>query len=268
MIEHVSGVVGRVMSKLREQQWKNRGAIYVPKGRAREYAEFAVSLYRGCEHGCTYCFAPSQLRMSRGQFSRVERRDGILRKLERDARFMSDLGWDDVRVLMSFTTDPYPAMEEDLRTTRGGIKILHDNGIGVTILSKAGMLCQRDFDLLGEKDEFATTLTYLSDDFKHWEPNAADTMERIANLKKAKELGIRTWVSIEPVFDAKQSFAVIQVSLDYVDEYRIGTLNHHPKAKEINWAEFAGICTSFLERYGKKYVLKRDLIESANLPSK
>ena len=36
--------------------------VYEPKGRAREYSELACNLYRGCVHGCRYCYAPACMR--------------------------------------------------------------------------------------------------------------------------------------------------------------------------------------------------------------
>lgn len=36
--------------------------VYEPRGRAREYSELAYNLYRGCTHGCRYCYAPACMR--------------------------------------------------------------------------------------------------------------------------------------------------------------------------------------------------------------
>ena len=36
--------------------------VYKPRGRAREYSELACNLYRGCTHGCRYCYAPASMR--------------------------------------------------------------------------------------------------------------------------------------------------------------------------------------------------------------
>lgn len=42
--------------------------IYRPKGRAGEYAKLALNVYRGCDHGCTYCYSPRILRRKREDF--------------------------------------------------------------------------------------------------------------------------------------------------------------------------------------------------------
>ena len=53
-------------------------AIYEPRGAAAEYAPLACNLYRGCGHGCKYCYAPACLRMGREEFARPAPRPGIL----------------------------------------------------------------------------------------------------------------------------------------------------------------------------------------------
>ena len=42
--------------------------IYEPKGKAKEYGDYALNIYTGCPHRCYYCFAPSVLRRDREKF--------------------------------------------------------------------------------------------------------------------------------------------------------------------------------------------------------
>lgn len=44
------------------------GLIYQPRGQAGEYAALATNPYRGCGHGCAYCYVPAVLRMDRREF--------------------------------------------------------------------------------------------------------------------------------------------------------------------------------------------------------
>lgn len=65
--------------------------IYEPKGKAGEYSPLAVNLYRGCDHGCTYCYAPAATRTARETFScPVLRPDIITDDAQRQHRCM---GW-------------------------------------------------------------------------------------------------------------------------------------------------------------------------------
>lgn len=40
--------------------------LYVPKGKAKEYGDYAVNIYTGCPHRCYYCFAPNVLHRDKG----------------------------------------------------------------------------------------------------------------------------------------------------------------------------------------------------------
>lgn len=58
--------------------------LYIPKGRAKEYGDYAVNIYTGCPHRCYYCFAPNVLHRDREQFhSCMEPRPGIVDALKK-----------------------------------------------------------------------------------------------------------------------------------------------------------------------------------------
>lgn len=75
--------------------------IYIPKGKAKEYGDYAINIYTGCPHRCYYCFAPSVLRKDREQFhTNIKPRDGIveatIKQLEREGiagKLMLDSGF-------------------------------------------------------------------------------------------------------------------------------------------------------------------------------
>lgn len=58
--------------------------IYAPRGRALEYAPLAVSLYRGCPHGCVYCFVPDSTKIDREKFLQPYARKDALALLRKD----------------------------------------------------------------------------------------------------------------------------------------------------------------------------------------
>ena len=227
--------------------------IYIPKARAREYGDMAINIYRGCPHGCTYCFAPGILRMSREAFSTVSLRGGIVESVKRQIERERITG---KLIHLCFTCDPYPA-DFDTAPTRAIIEIIKGSGNNVQILTKAGMAAERDFDLLDGGDMFGVTFTSQSMTEPHEnEPNAAPSLQRLATLSKAKRQGIQTWVSCEPVFEPEAVYALIQ-SADYIDLYRIGKMNHRPSG--INWAEFGARCIELCEKHGRRYYIKEDL---------
>jgi len=235
-------------------------AIYETRGRAREYCELAINLYTGCEHRCIYCYGATVTHQDRKAFEyEVKPRKDILDAIRRDAKFHGYYG-ETRPILMCFVTDPYQPLEAKELITRQAIEILHKNNLRVAILTKAGQLAQRDFDLLGSKDAFATTLTLIYDSEPNiWEPNAGTSVERIANLREAHYRGIETWVSCEPVIYPAQTLALIEDTHKFVDMFKVGTMNYHPHGKTIDWRKFASDVKALLDRLGCKYYLKKDL---------
>ncbi len=163
-------------------------------------------------------------------------------------------------VLLCFTCDPYQPIDTIHRLTRQAIEILHDNNFTVAILTKGGKRAERDFDLLSPKDSFAVTLTFLDEQNSiKWEPKAAIPEERIESLKKAHDLGIKTWVSLEPVINPDATMEVIRQTHTFVDLYKVGKINYHKIEESIDWSMFLRNVKTILEAYGSQYYIKKDL---------
>ena len=237
--------------------------IYEPKGKAREYAELAVNIYRGCGHGCEYCYAPNVIKMNKLLFfNEPSLRPYITRQINDDAYEMKKNN-DNREVLMCFTCDPYQPEDVFHQATRKAIQSFVHHGRHFSILTKGGKRSERDFDLLAEHPglcRYGATLVFCNDEHsKKYEPFAAITSERIESLKKAHELGIKTWVSLEPAWSYADVSDLIKRTADFVDEYKIGKLNYHAHAKEINWKEFKEEVVDLCEFLGVNYTLKNDL---------
>jgi len=233
--------------------------IYEPRGRAGEYAPLAVNLYKGCGHGCIYCYAPEATFVDRQKFIKALPRQDIIKKLAKDAP-QAALDSYKGNVLLCFVTDPYQPIDITYQLTRQAIEILHENLFNVIILTKGGKRAERDFDLLRPGDEFATTLTFLDEQKSlQWEPWAAIPGERMETLRKAYKLGVKTWVSLEPVIEPAESLEIIKQTHTFVDLFKVGKLNYHPRADEIDWRKFLRECIATLKQYGCQYYIKRDL---------
>jgi len=232
--------------------------IYEPKGRALEYAALAANIYSGCSHRCEYCFAPNVLHRDKEKYhSEVSVRKGALAQLAKD---VAKIEGDNRRVLMSFTTDPYQECEKELGVTRQAIMAIKKAGLNLEILTKGGSLVSRDFDLLDENDCIAVTLTCNNDeDSLKWEPGAALPEERMKVLQDAKERGIATWASLEPVLYPEQTLDIIRKTESYVDLFKVGKLNYHSHAKTIDWKKFGEDAISLLNELGANYYIKMDL---------
>lgn len=131
--------------------------LYVPKGKAKEYGDYAVNIYTGCPHRCYYCFAPSVLHRDREEFhTHVDPRPGIVDALKKQLEREGITG---KLIHLCFTCDPYPT-GYDTSVTREVIKAIKDSGNHVQILTKGDG--SRDFDLLDENDWYGITSTVQS----------------------------------------------------------------------------------------------------------
>ncbi|MBN1574528.1 MAG: hypothetical protein JW984_15130 [Deltaproteobacteria bacterium] len=233
--------------------------IYKPKGRAAEYAPFAVNPYLGkCEGGCKYCYVP---RIPDGGNFKGEPRskEDYLERLAHDIKRLPDHV---PPILFSFTHDPYQPIEEELRLVRQSIRMLHAAGVPVMILTKFPHLAMRDFDLLTPHDWFGVTLTFNDPEkSKEWEPGADLPAERIRALREARRRGIQTWASLEPVIDLTETRELIRRTHEYVDLYRVGMLNYHKTPRPVNWPMAGIIIIRTLNFYNANYKFKKDLKE-------
>ncbi|MDP2646357.1 MAG: radical SAM protein [Desulfobacterales bacterium] len=235
--------------------------IYEPRGRAREYSELACNLYRGCTHGCRYCYAPACMRTTGEKWhAKAEPRKDILSLLEKDAQ---RLRGDTRSILFCFLSDPYQPLERTERLTRQALEIVSKHNLNNQVLTKGcADLIMEDMDLMKTaRTQLGMTLCFAADDARReWEPNASAVDDRLNVLKTAHKAGIFTWVSLEPVIDPDQALAVIHMAHPYVNFWKVGKLNHMKEyERNVNWAKFLVDAETLLTKLGAKYYIKNDL---------
>ncbi|GHV32705.1 radical SAM protein [Clostridia bacterium] len=227
-----------------------RKPIYKPKGAAKEYGDLALNIYRGCPHGCTYCFAPDILRVDRAAFhANPDPRNNILESVKHQLEREKITGQ---LIHLCFTCDPYPR-GYDTTITREIIKTLKGAGNHVQILTKGGNIAERDFVLLDGEDWFGVTYT---GGWNAHEPKAAGAFDTEVTLYNAYMAGIKTWVSCEPVIVPERIYDII-ARWDFCDLFRIGKLNH--RKSDIDWAEFGKEAERLCIEYGRNYQIKDGL---------
>ena len=249
--------------------------IYETRGRAREYFELAANLYSGCEHACRYCYGADVTHKNpREFFGKPQARAMVLSQMEKDAARL-ELNYETRHVLLSFVTDPYQPLEEELKITRRAIEIIHKYNLPVAILTKGGFLATRDFDLLDGGDLFGVSLTFMDTRrSRTWEPGAALPIDRMKSLEDAHERGIPTWVSLEPVIDPAESLTLIEATAKFVDVFKVGTLNYSERlpwelrdqVRGIDWKRFAQDAVKLLDDLGANYYIKKDLARHIGRP--
>jgi len=166
----------------------------------------SINPYRGCEHGCIYCYArPTHeyLGFSAGldfetKILVKENAPDLLR------RELSSPRWRPQAVAMSGVTDPYQPVEQRLRLTRRCLEVFVEFRNPVMIVTK-NYLVTRDMDLLGElaRDKAAavfisiTTLdTSLS---RTMEPRTSQPARRIVAIEELARAGVPVGVLVAPV---------------------------------------------------------------------
>lgn len=220
--------------------------IYVPKGKAKEYGDYAINIYTGCPHRCFYCFAPNVLHRDKEKFhSCVAPRENIVEETRKQIEREGITG---KLIHLCFTCDPYPT-GYDSTATREIIKVLKESGNHVQILTKGDG--RRDFDLLDGDDWYGITLDGIG--------NGRNPLwrARVDALAEAHSLGIKTWVSFEPVTDEREFFINLHLVSLIVDKVKIGKLNYHPS--DIDWTVFGRKAESLCQKLGLDYYIKDSL---------
>ena len=222
--------------------------IYIPRGAAKEYGDYALNIYTGCPHRCYYCFAPNVLHRQREEFhSHVEPRKDIYHEVAKQLIRENITG---KLIHLCFTCDPYPT-GYDTTPTRDIIKLLKASGNHVQILTKGDG--SRDFDLLDSEDWYGITITGADE---KQEPNA-NQGDAWTSLLRAKEKGIKTWVSFEPVIGEHFVLAMIATFHESFDKVKIGKLNYWPS--DINWVDFGQRAEALCKELGLDYYIKESL---------
>ncbi|OLS46674.1 radical SAM protein [Rhodovulum sulfidophilum] len=169
----------------------------------------SVNPYRGCEHGCIYCFArPSHawLGLSPGlDFeSRLIARPEAPRVL---AEELSRRGYRPATLAIGTNTDPYQPIERSYRVMRGLLEVLRDFRHPVAVVTK-GALIERDLDLLAELAELelvrvGISVTTLDRDLsRRLEPRAPAPERRLRTIERLAAAGVPVRVMVAPVIPA------------------------------------------------------------------
>jgi len=169
----------------------------------------SINPYRGCEHGCIYCYArPSHAYLGLSPGLDFESR--LFYKPQAAALLAAELrkkGYVCRPIALGSNTDPYQPVERRLGITRSILEVLRDFRHPVTIVSKSALI-QRDLDILSEmaKDGLAIvaiSVTTLDRSLARiMEPRAATPERRLETIAALAEAGIPTGVLSAPMIPA------------------------------------------------------------------
>ena len=169
----------------------------------------SVNPYRGCEHGCVYCFArPSHAYLDLSPGLDFETR--LFAKTNAAERLRAELTKPSYRcspIALGINTDGYQPIERDWGVTRQLLEVLAECRHPCSIVTK-GALVTRDLDLLAPMAEQGLVSVYLSITTldnrlsARMEPRAAAPHTRLATVRKLTEAGVPVGVLVAPVVPA------------------------------------------------------------------
>jgi len=166
----------------------------------------SINPYRGCEHGCIYCYArPSHayLNLSPGidfetrLFAKVNAADCLREELSKP-------GYTCSAITIGANTDPYQPAERNWGITRSILEVVSDCNQPVSIITKNAMV-ERDLDILAAMAEKSLAHVYVSvttlehDLARRMEPRASAPARRIQAIRRVAEAGVPVGVMVAPV---------------------------------------------------------------------
>ncbi len=166
----------------------------------------SINPYRGCEHGCVYCFARpthAYLGLSPGlDFeTRLVARPNAAELLRRE---LSARSYKVATIALGTNTDPYQPIEKNRKITRSCLKVLRDFQHPVGIVTK-GTLIERDLDILAPMASnglvrVGISLTTLDRDLsRRMEPRAPSPQRRLGMIRNLTEAGVPVRVMTSPI---------------------------------------------------------------------
>jgi len=166
----------------------------------------SINPYRGCEHGCVYCYARPYHEFL-GFSAGIDFETKILVKEEAPKLLREELSspkWKPRVIALSGVTDCYQPAERKFRLTQGCLEVLTEFRNPVIVITK-NHLVTRDLDLLAELARHgaagvAVSITTLDSDLaRHMEPRTSTPARRLAAIEALAAAGVPVGVNVAPI---------------------------------------------------------------------
>jgi len=168
--------------------------------------EASINPYRGCEHGCIYCYA-RPFHEYLGFSSGIDFETKIMVKENAPQLLRDELSspkWKPQVIAISGVTDCYQPIERKLKLTRGCLEVLAEFRNPVGIITK-NFLVTRDIDLLAElarhnAAQVHISLTTLDTELRTvMEPRTSPPAARLEAIRRLSEAGVRVGILMAPI---------------------------------------------------------------------
>ena len=169
----------------------------------------SINPYRGCEHGCVYCFA-RPTHAYQGLSPGLDFETKLFAKPNAAELLRKELaapGYEPAMIAIGTNTDPYQPIEKTYRITRQVLEVLAETGHPVGIVTKSALVT-RDIDLLAPMAarglaKVAISVTTLDPVLaRRMEPRAATPTRRLTTIRQLAEAGIPVSVLVAPIVPA------------------------------------------------------------------
>lgn len=214
----------------------------------------SINPYRGCEHGCSYCYArPTHAYMGLSPGldfeSKLFAKTNAAELLRRE---LSAPGYEPRMIALGANTDPYQPIERRYRITRSILEVLAEFGHPVGIVTKSALVL-RDLDILAPMAErglvkVAVSVTTLDAKLaRSMEPRASTPSKRLETIERLSLSGVPTAVMVAPVIPAlndseiesilkaasvagvrEAGYVLLRLPLEVRDIFREWLLAEHP----------------------------------------
>jgi len=208
--QHLAYDEGESPERLATQLFSDHSQSIITRNDSPDLSfEASLNPYRGCEHGCAYCYArPTHEYL--GFSSGYDFESKIMVKEDAPALLRAEFSkprYRPLKLACSGITDPYQPIEKKLQITRRCLEVLAECRHPVVFITK-NHLITRDIDLLGELAQHQAVAVYISlttldPNLAHkLEPRASSPTQRLDAIRQLHDAGIPVGVSMAPIIPA------------------------------------------------------------------
>lgn len=224
-----------------------------------EGTDYSLNPYIGCQHACTYCYAPYVLRRDPDEWTKT-----ILVKKNLPLLLEKELKRKRGSILISSVTDPYQPAENVYHITRQALEILKNHNNRVSILTKSALIL-RDFELICKIHDIEVGVSFstLNEFLKQRvEPQSSTVAQRLQILQKFAGY-VPTYVMLAPMIynieneteSMLQTFSAMKVSYIILDRFRMKEGMRTFNTDFIGSVQYSNIRAQFIKN-AESYHLK------------
>lgn len=227
--------------------------------------EYVMNIYRGCNHGCIYCYARSNYYEKTDNFDCIRIKKNVLQIIRDDLRRKINTGV----VVTGGMSDPYNIVEKEERLTRNALELINAFDFGVCVITKSDLVT-RDTDIFLDIKQHSPasvnfSITCADDETcRKVEPFVGASSERFKAIEHLSSNGIATGVLMDPMIpyitDTKENVQEMvkkakYYGADYIYMSTSVTMADVQRDYFCQEAEkhYSGIAEKFREKYKNYY---------------